>query len=202
MEKVVATHQPNPGGGGGAGGGSPLFIPGRYRYQPSPWCPWRGFVAGRDDSLDHLYAGAGDCAYGTALAVIRAAVQEGKRIQVVACETRPLLQGARLTTWELMKDGIPVTLITDNMAGYLMQQGRIQAVLTGADRIAANGDVANKIGTYSLAVLAQAHGIPFYVAAPMSTFDLTLPDGQGIPIEERAAEEVTWLRGQRIAPTE
>lgn len=139
-------------------------------------------------------------AHGTALAVIRAAVQEGKRIQVVACETRPLLQGARLTTWELMKDGIPVTLITDNMAGYLMQQGQIQAVLTGADRIAANGDVANKIGTYSLAVLAQAHGIPFYVAAPMSTFDLTLPDGQGIPIEERAAEEVTWLRGQRIAP--
>lgn len=139
-------------------------------------------------------------AYGTALAVIRAAVQEGKRLAVVACETRPLLQGARLTTWELMKDGIPVTLITDNMAGYLMQQGQIQAVLTGADRIAANGDVANKIGTYSLAVLAQAHGIPFYVAAPMSTFDLTLPDGQGIPIEERAAEEVTRLRGQLIAP--
>ena len=139
-------------------------------------------------------------AHGTALAVIRAAVHEGKRIEVVACETRPLLQGARLTTWELMKDGIPVTLITDSMAGYLMQQGKIQAVLTGADRIAANGDVANKIGTYSLAVLAQAHGIPFYVAAPMSTFDLTLPNGQQIPIEERAAEEVTRLRGKQIAP--
>ncbi|HHW11951.1 MAG TPA: S-methyl-5-thioribose-1-phosphate isomerase [Firmicutes bacterium] len=139
-------------------------------------------------------------AHGTALAVIRAAVQEGKRLQVVACETRPLLQGARLTTWELMKDGIPVTLITDNMAGYLMQQGRIQAVITGADRIAANGDVVNKIGTYTLAVLAHAHGIPFYVAAPLSTFDLTLPDGQRIPIEERAAEEVTSLRGHQIAP--
>ncbi|NLM36737.1 MAG: S-methyl-5-thioribose-1-phosphate isomerase [Firmicutes bacterium] len=139
-------------------------------------------------------------AYGTALAVIRAAVQAGKCIKTVACETRPLLQGARLTTWELMKDGIPVTLITDSMAGYLMQQGWIQAVLTGADRIAANGDVVNKIGTYMLAVLAHAHGIPFYVAAPMSTFDLTLPDGQRIPIEERAAEEVTGWRGQQIAP--
>lgn len=139
-------------------------------------------------------------AHGTALAVIRAAVRVGKRIAVVACETRPLLQGARLTTWELMRDGIPVTLITDSMAGYLMQQGKIQAVLTGADRIAANGDVANKIGTYSLAVLAHAHGIPFYVAAPMSTFDLSLPDGQGIPIEERAAEEVTNFGGQPVAP--
>lgn len=139
-------------------------------------------------------------AHGTALAVIRAAVDEGKYLKVVACETRPLLQGARLTTWELMKDGIPVTLITDNMAGYLMQQGKVQAVLTGADRIAANGDVANKIGTYTLAVLAQAHGIPFYVAAPMSTFDFSLPDGKQIPIEERAAEEVTRLRGQQIAP--
>jgi len=139
-------------------------------------------------------------AHGTALAVIRAAVRAGKRIQVVACETRPLLQGARLTTWELMKDGIPVTLITDNMAGYVMQQGMVQAVLTGADRIAANGDVANKIGTYSLAVLAAAHGLPFYVAAPTSTIDLTLNDGREIPIEERGAEEVTSFGGRPVAP--
>lgn len=139
-------------------------------------------------------------AHGTALGVIRAAVQTGKRIRVVACETRPLLQGARLTTWELMKEGIPATLITDNMAGYVMQQGRVQAVLTGADRIAANGDVVNKIGTYTLAVLAQAHGIPFYVAAPRSTMDLTLADGQSIPIEERTADEITTFGGRRVAP--
>jgi len=139
-------------------------------------------------------------AHGTALAVIRAAVSAGKRIAVVACETRPLLQGARLTTWELKKDGIPVTLITDNMAGYVMRQGMIQAVVTGADRIAANGDVANKIGTYSLAVLAAAHGLPFYVAAPTSTIDLTLKDGREIPIEERAAEEVTIFGGRPVAP--
>jgi methylthioribose-1-phosphate isomerase len=139
-------------------------------------------------------------AYGTALAVIRAAVEAGKRIAVVACETRPLLQGARLTTWELKKDGIPVTLITDQTAGYLMQQGKVSAVLTGADRIAANGDVVNKIGTYTLAVLATAHDLPFYVAAPTSTIDLTQPDGKGIPIEERAAEEVTMFGGKQIAP--
>lgn len=139
-------------------------------------------------------------AHGTALAVIRAAVRAGKKIQVMACETRPLLQGARLTTWELMKEGIPTTLITDSMAGYVMQQGRVQAVLTGADRIAANGDVVNKIGTYSLAVLAQAHRIPFYVAAPRSTMDFSLADGQGIPIEERSADEITNFGGYRVAP--
>ena len=139
-------------------------------------------------------------AHGTALAVIRAAVRSGKQISVVACETRPLLQGARLTAWELMKDRIPVTLITDNMAGYVMQRGMVQAVLTGADRIAANGDVVNKIGSYSLAVLAQAHGLPFYVAAPTSTLDFALPDGEGIPIEERKAQEVTTFGGLRIAP--
>ncbi|NLY91605.1 MAG: S-methyl-5-thioribose-1-phosphate isomerase [Firmicutes bacterium] len=139
-------------------------------------------------------------AHGTALAVIRAAVGAGKRIAVVACETRPLLQGARLTTWELQKEGIPVTLITDNMAGYVMQQGMVQAVLTGADRIAANGDVVNKIGTYSLAVLAAAHDLPFYVAAPTSTMDLTIKDGREIPIEERGAEEVTMFGGRAVAP--
>ena len=139
-------------------------------------------------------------AHGTALAVIRTAVRQGKKIAVVACETRPLLQGARLTTWELMKAQIPVALITDNTAGYLMQQGKIQAVITGADRIAANGDVVNKIGTYTLAVLAQAHGLPLYVAAPTSTIDYHTPRGDLIPIEERSGEEITQIQGQRIAP--
>ncbi|NLW56142.1 MAG: S-methyl-5-thioribose-1-phosphate isomerase [Firmicutes bacterium] len=139
-------------------------------------------------------------AHGTALAVIRTAVRQGKKIGVVACETRPLLQGARLTTWELMKEQIPVTLITDNMAGYLMQQGKIQAVLTGADRIAANGDVVNKIGTYTLAVLAREHGLPFYVAAPTSTIDYNIPCGAQIPIEERSGDEVTQIQGKQIAP--
>src|SRR5581483_7097486 len=136
-----------------------------------------------------------------ALGVIRAAWEEGKRIRVVADETRPVLQGARLTAWELMQDGIPVTLITDNMAGSLMRAGQIQLCIVGADRIAANGDVANKIGTYSVAVLARAHQIPFYVAAPWSTIDLSTPSGDRIPIEQSATSEVTALHGgPRIAP--
>ncbi|MEX2287834.1 MAG: s-methyl-5-thioribose-1-phosphate isomerase, partial [Planctomycetaceae bacterium] len=142
-------------------------------------------------------ATAGD---GTALSVIFAATAAGKTLHVYADETRPLLQGARLTTWELMQRGIDVTLICDSTAGWLMKQGRVQAVVTGADRVAANGDVANKIGTYSVALLARVHGIPFYVAAPSSTFDLSLPDGGAIPIEERAAEEITHGFGKPTAP--
>jgi len=151
--------------------------------------------------LTHCNAGAlATGGYGTALGVIRAAVAAGKKLQVFADETRPFLQGARLTAWELMQDGIPVTLITDNMAGHFMKQGEIKAVIVGADRIAANGDVANKIGTYSVAVLAHAHGIPFYVAAPISTLDLRLASGDLIPIEERSSAEVTQLAGISIAP--
>jgi methylthioribose-1-phosphate isomerase len=140
--------------------------------------------------------------YGTALGVIRAAVEAGKQIQVFADETRPFLQGARLTAWELQKDNIPVTVITDNMAGYMMQKGKIDCIVVGADRIAANGDVANKIGTYSVAVLAKENGVPFYVAAPVSTLDLTLPDGSGIPIEERAPDEVRKIMGISITPAD
>lgn len=151
--------------------------------------------------LTHCNAGAlATGGYGTALGVIRAGVAAGKSIRVFADETRPFLQGARLTAWELMQDNIPVTLITDNMAGYFMKQGAIQAAIVGADRIAANGDVANKIGTYSVAVLAHENGIPFYVAAPLSTIDLSLASGDEIPIEERAALEVTHLSGKPIAP--
>ncbi len=139
--------------------------------------------------------------YGTALGVIRSAHQSGKGIQVMACETRPFLQGARLTAYELKAEHIPFVLITDNMAGHFMAQGRIQRVIVGADRIAANGDTANKIGTYSLAVLARAHEIPFYVAAPFSTIDLTLENGDQIPIEERPAREVTHIQEVPIAPT-
>jgi methylthioribose-1-phosphate isomerase len=155
-----------------------------------------------DNILTHCNAGAlATAGYGTALGVVRAAWEQGKRLHVYADETRPVLQGARLTTWELQQDGIPVTLITDNMAGALMQKQGIQCCVVGADRIAANGDVANKIGTYSVAVLAKAHGIPFYVAAPTSTIDLETPDGGQIPIEERNASEVTQLHGERaIAP--
>jgi methylthioribose-1-phosphate isomerase len=152
--------------------------------------------------LTHCNAGAlATAGYGTALGVIRAAVEQGKRVQVIADETRPVLQGARLTAWELQKDGIPVTLIADNMAASLMRQGLIDLVIVGADRIAANGDVANKIGTYGVAVLAQAHGIPFYVAAPLSTIDASLPSGDDIPIEARQPDEVTHLGDRRIAPT-
>ncbi|MDY0187885.1 MAG: S-methyl-5-thioribose-1-phosphate isomerase [Syntrophus sp. (in: bacteria)] len=151
--------------------------------------------------LTHCNAGAlATAGYGTALGVIRAARDAGKTIQVFADETRPVLQGARLTAWELQQENIPVTLITDNMAGFLMKQGRVDCVLVGADRIAANGDTANKIGTYSLAVLADAHGIPFYVAAPLSTIDRQLSSGADIPIEERPEEEVLAIRGVRIAP--
>jgi methylthioribose-1-phosphate isomerase len=138
--------------------------------------------------------------HGTALGVLRSARDQGKRVSVIASETRPYMQGARLTAWELVQEKIPVTLITDNMAGHLMQLGRVDLVIVGADRIAANGDVANKIGTYTLAVLAERHGIPFFVAAPLSTIDLSASDGSAIPIEERAASEVTGFGGARWAP--
>jgi methylthioribose-1-phosphate isomerase len=151
--------------------------------------------------LTHCNAGAlATAGYGTALGVIRAAVAEGKHIDVFADETRPFLQGARLTVWELQHDGIPATLITDNMAGHFLRSGRIGCVVVGADRIAANGDVANKIGTYSVAVLAKENGVPFYVAAPVSTLDLTLASGDGIPIEQRSAAEVTHVFGVPVAP--
>ncbi len=151
--------------------------------------------------LTHCNAGAlATAGYGTALGVIRGAVEAGKEIKVFADETRPFLQGARLTAWELKKDNIDVTLITDNMAGHMMQKGLIHAVIVGADRIAANGDVANKIGTYTVALLAREHGIPFYVAAPTSTIDMNILHGDDIPIEERDSREVTHLKGRRIAP--
>jgi methylthioribose-1-phosphate isomerase len=153
--------------------------------------------------LTHCNAGAlATAGYGTALGVIRAAVEAGKQIQVFADETRPFLQGARLTAWELQKDNIPVTIITDNMAGYFMQKGKIDCIVVGADRIAANGDVANKIGTYSVAVLAKENGVPFYVAAPISTLDLALPDGSHIPIEERDPDEVRKVMGVPVAPSD
>src|SRR3989440_893068 len=151
--------------------------------------------------LTHCNAGAlATCGYGTALGVIRAAIEEGKKIHVYADETRPFLQGSRLTAWELQKDRIPTTVIADNMAGAMMSQGKIGAVIVGADRIAANGDVANKIGTYSVAILAKEHGIPFYVAAPISTIDLATPDGSKIPIEQRNRAEVTHIAGKLITP--
>ncbi|MBV8841237.1 MAG: S-methyl-5-thioribose-1-phosphate isomerase [Bryobacterales bacterium] len=151
--------------------------------------------------LTHCNAGAlATAGYGTALGVIRAAVESGKRIDVYADETRPFLQGARLTAWELQQDNIPTTLITDNMAGHFLRSGRIGCVVVGADRIAGNGDVANKIGTYSLAVLAKENGVPFYVAAPVSTFDLTLSSGDEIPIEQRSPAEVTHVFGVPVAP--
>ncbi|MGE5554282.1 MAG: S-methyl-5-thioribose-1-phosphate isomerase [Betaproteobacteria bacterium] len=151
--------------------------------------------------LTHCNAGAlATVDYGTALAVVRVAHGQGKQVHVYADETRPFLQGARLTAWELLEDGIPVTLITDNMAANVMGKGLVDLVVVGADRVAANGDVANKIGTYGVAILAKEHGIPFYVAAPWSTVDLSLPDGAAIPIEERSAEEVTHVFGQRVAP--
>src|SRR6202142_2758620 len=151
--------------------------------------------------LTHCNAGAlATAGYGPALGVIRAAVEAGKKIHVYADETRPFLQGSRLTAWELMKDGIPTTVISDNMAGVMMQQGKIGAIVVGADRIAANGDVANKIGTYTVAVLAKEHGIPFYVAAPISTVDLATADGSKIPIEQRDAREVTHIAGKQMTP--
>ena len=161
-------------------------------------------IASGQTVLTHCNAGAlATAGYGTALGVIRAAWEQGKKIQVIADETRPVLQGARLTAWELMQDKIPVTLITDNMAGSLMRQGKIQLCVVGADRIAANGDVANKIGTYSVAVLAKAHGIPFYVAAPYSTIDLKTATGADIPIEQRDSREVTTIHGRNpVAPVD
>jgi methylthioribose-1-phosphate isomerase len=151
--------------------------------------------------LTHCNAGAlATGGYGTALGVIRAAAEAGKKVSVLADETRPFLQGARLTAWELMQDRIPVTLICDNMAGYMMSRGEVDCVIVGADRIAANGDTANKIGTYTVAVLAREHNIPFYVAAPLSTIDLSLPDGSHIPIEERDVAEVTHTGGKQLAP--
>ena len=154
-----------------------------------------------DTVLTHCNAGGLATAdYGTALAVIFAAHETGKRISAYADETRPLLQGARLTTWELQQAGIPVTLICDSMAAQVMREGRIDAVIVGADRIAANGDVANKIGTYGLSIVARAHGVPFYVAAPVSTFDLSLANGAGIPIEQRDPQEITRWGGHQTAP--
>jgi len=151
--------------------------------------------------LTHCNAGAlATAGYGTALGVIRGAVEKGKRVVGFADETRPFLQGARLTAWELLRDGIETTIIADNMSGALMQQGRVDLVVVGADRIAANGDTANKIGTYTVAVLAREHKIPFYVAAPLSTIDLNAPDGEHIPIEERQAREMTHVGSSRIAP--
>ncbi|MGH9511608.1 MAG: S-methyl-5-thioribose-1-phosphate isomerase [Terriglobales bacterium] len=151
--------------------------------------------------LTHCNAGAlATCGYGTALGVIRAAIEHGKKIHVYADETRPFLQGSRLTAWELMKDGIPTTVISDNMAGAIMKQGKIGAIVVGADRIAANGDVANKIGTYTVAVLAKENGIPFYVAAPFSTIDLATPDGSTIPIEQRNSREITHFAGTQVTP--
>lgn len=158
-------------------------------------------IAENSTILTHCNAGAlATCDYGTALGVIRAAHEAGKKIKVFADETRPYLQGARLTAWELMQDDIPVTLICDNMAGHFMKEGLIDCVIVGADRIALNGDTANKIGTYSLAVLAKENNIPFYVAAPVSTIDFSIKTGKEIPIEERNSEEVTHIKGTRIAP--
>ncbi|MGH8697702.1 MAG: S-methyl-5-thioribose-1-phosphate isomerase, partial [Burkholderiales bacterium] len=150
--------------------------------------------------MTHCNAGAlATAGHGTALGVVRSARDDGKRVSVVATETRPYLQGARLTAWEMVQEGIPVTLVTDSMAGHLMQRGAVDVVVVGADRIAANGDVANKIGTYTLAVLAARHRIPFYVAAPLSTIDPKVAEGSAIPIEERGAAEVTGFRGERWA---
>src|SRR5580765_692331 len=165
---------------------------GRYGAE---WMPREGRV------MTQCNAGAlATGGIGTALGVIRVAVQQGKKLHVLVPETRPYLQGARLTAWELHKGGIPLTLITDNMVGHFLKTGKVGAIVTGADRIAANGDTANKIGTYQIAVLAKENNVPFYIAAPVSTFDLTLPDGDHIPIEERSAAEVTHLQGIRIAP--
>jgi len=161
----------------------------------------KSLIQDGDNILTHCNAGAlATAGCGTALGVIRTAWEEGKKIHVYVDETRPILQGARLTAWELMKENIPATLITDNMAGFLMKQGKINKIIVGADRIAANGDVANKIGTYSLAVLAKEHGIPLYVAAPLSTIDMSIKGGDEISIEERDAGEVTTIRGVKVAP--
>ncbi|MGB6973146.1 MAG: S-methyl-5-thioribose-1-phosphate isomerase [Terracidiphilus sp.] len=173
------------------------LLPGEGNGVPADGSSSAGWIG----VLTHCNAGAlATCGYGTALGVIRAAVEQGKQIHVYADETRPFLQGARLTAWELMADGIPTTVICDNMAASLMQAGKIQAVVVGADRIAANGDTANKIGTYNVAILAKEHGIPFYVAAPWSTIDTATPTGAAIPIEERSATEVTHHGGKQLTP--
>lgn len=158
-------------------------------------------IPARGRVLTHCNAGGlATAGFGTALAPIRVAHQQGRPVHVYVDETRPFLQGARLTAWELQRAGVPLTLITDNMAGYFMRRGEVDCVIVGADRVVANGDIANKIGTYGLAVLARAHGIPFYVAAPSSTIDMRLPDGDAIPIEQRDPAEVTMIAGQSIAP--
>ena len=158
-------------------------------------------ISDGNNVLTHCNAGAlATAGFGTALGVIRASVNAGKKINVLANETRPFLQGARLTVWELMEDHIPVKLITDSMTGHFMQKKQVDVVVVGADRIAANGDVANKIGTYMVAILAKNHNIPFYVAAPISTLDLSLASGEEIPIEERSADEVTTINDKRMAP--
>ncbi|HLE24411.1 MAG TPA: S-methyl-5-thioribose-1-phosphate isomerase, partial [Thermodesulfobacteriota bacterium] len=158
-------------------------------------------IKDRATILTHCNAGAlATAGYGTALGVVRAAFEEGKGVKVIASETRPFLQGARLTAWELDKDGIPVTIITDSMAGYVMSNGMVDIVVVGADRIASNGDVANKIGTYSLSILARFHKIPFYVAAPISTIDFNCSSGDLIPIEKRDIKEVTHILGNKITP--
>jgi methylthioribose-1-phosphate isomerase len=160
-----------------------------------------GLIPARGNVLTHCNAGGlATAGYGTALAPIRTAHAQGRPIHVLVDETRPFLQGARLTAWELQRAGVPLTLITDSMAGYFMRRGAIDCVIVGADRVAANGDIANKIGTYSLAVLARAHGLPFYVAAPSSTVDFAMPNGDAIPIEERASDEVTIIAGRSIVP--
>jgi methylthioribose-1-phosphate isomerase len=159
------------------------------------------FMPREGQVMTHCNAGAlATGGIGTALGVIRVAFEQGKKLHVLVPETRPYLQGSRLTAWELHKGGIPLTLITDNMVGHFLKSGRVRAVVTGADRIAANGDTANKIGTYQIAVLARENNVPFYIAAPVSTFDLSIPDGDHIPIEERSAAEVTHLQGVRMAP--
>jgi methylthioribose-1-phosphate isomerase len=160
-----------------------------------------GVVPANARILTHCNAGAlATAGYGTALGVIRAAAEQGKVAQVFADETRPFLQGARLTAWELLRDQVPTTVITESMAGPLMRGGGVDMVVVGADRIAANGDVANKIGTYTVAMMAHAHDVPFYVAAPLSTIDLATPDGDAIPIEQRDAREITHLGTTRLAP--
>jgi methylthioribose-1-phosphate isomerase len=159
------------------------------------------FMPREGQVMTHCNAGAlATGGIGTALGVIRVAFEQGKKLHVLVPETRPFLQGSRLTAWELHKGGIPLTLITDNMVGHFLKSGKVRAVVTGADRIAANGDTANKIGTYQIAVLAKENNVPFYIAAPVSTFDLSIPDGEHIPIEERSAGEVTHFQGVRVAP--
>jgi methylthioribose-1-phosphate isomerase len=184
-------------------GWSPRHAPCTTRTSPpaAPWAHTARLMPASGGVLTHCNAGAlASCGYGMALGVIRAAVERGHQLHVYADETRPFLQGARLTAWEMMHDGIPTTVLCDNMAASLMRQGKIQAVIVGSDRVAANGDVANKIGTYGVAILAKEHGIPFYVACPWSTIDLATANGDAIPIEQRPAIEVTHHGGKQLTP--